>query len=295
MSFTKKSLESDNMIKVNGQEIKFTKFPNGETLIDTESFPSYGWVIQRVSFKYEDDSDLIKLMLVKNYIDDFYGEYSKRAELLIYYMPYSRMDRSENKSPFTLKYVANFINSLNFGKVVIVEPHSDVTNALINNVEPVYVNVDLLPLVLDEIGFGADDMIFYPDAGASKRYIGKFYFPYLVGNKTRDFKTGKIEGLEVMGKVPNNPNKIVIVDDLSSRGGTFIHSAKKLKELGFKHIYLLVAHAEDTIFDGDIFKTDLIDGVFTTNTIMSKNGIWLNKQYDSKLKVYDIEGVLLND
>jgi ribose-phosphate pyrophosphokinase len=283
------------MILVNGEKVQFTKFPNGETKLEEESV-SHGLhlMFPKVSFKYENDGDLVKLMFVKNYLDSIFKD--NRTVLTVYYMPYSRMDRSEDRSAFTLKYVANFINNLNFYKVRIVEPHSDVTNALIDNVEPLYVNVDLLPKVIEQVGFhGEVDRIFYPDAGASKRYVGKFKFPYMVGNKSRDFKTGRIEGLEIMGDCPLQPRTAIIVDDLSSKGGTFIHSAKALREIGFKNVYLLVAHCEDTIFDGEIFKTDLINGVFTTNTIISKNGIWINKQYDSKLKVYDIEGVLSND
>jgi ribose-phosphate pyrophosphokinase len=293
MSFIKKLWESDNMIKVNGREVEFFKFPNGETGLVESSLPEEGWVIQDVTLKYEDDSDLIKLMFVKEYLDRFRN--TKFTNLTIYYMPYSRMDRSEGQSAFTLKYISKFINSLNFYSVTIVEPHSDVTPALIENCKSVYINFDLLPVVMDEVGFNPNkDVLFFPDAGASKRY-SKMKYPHLVGHKHRDFKTGKIESLEVVGKLPSEPFKVIIVDDLSSRGGTFMFSAEKLKELGASEIYLLVAHAEDTIFDGDIFKTDLINGVFTTNTIMSKNGVWLNKQYDSKLRVYDIEGVLSND
>jgi ribose-phosphate pyrophosphokinase len=204
------------------------------------------------------------------------------------------MDRSENKSAFTLKYVSNFINSLKFDKVIVVEPHSDVTNALIERVEPVYTNYTLLPLVEKEVGFNNEsDYIVFPDAGASKRYTLKNH-NILVGNKHRDFQTGRITKLEVMGQYAGG-KKAIIMDDLSSYGGTFILTAQALKDMGVKEVYLLVTHAEDSIFDGQVFKTDLIDGVFTTNTIMSKNGIWLNKQYDSKLTVYEIEGVLSNE
>ena len=48
-------------------------------------------------------------------------------------------------------------------------------------------------------------------------------------------------------------------------------TAEKLKEIGAKDIYLVVTHCEDTIFDGDILKTDLIKKVYTTDSILSKN------------------------
>ncbi|NRT27906.1 phosphoribosylpyrophosphate synthetase [Clostridium beijerinckii] len=40
--------------------------------------------------------------------------------------------------------------------------------------------------------------------------------------------------------------------------------------MGATEIYLVVTHCEDTIFDGEILKTDLITKVFTTNSILSK-------------------------
>lgn len=91
--------------------------------------------------------------------------------------------------------------------------------------------------------------------------------------------------------VNTNNFKAVLIDDLCSYGGTFLLTAKKLKDLGAKEIYLLVGHCEDSIFSGSVFTSGLIDKVFTTNTIMSKNGVWTNKQYNDKLKVFDIEGI----
>lgn len=64
-------------------------------------------------------------------------------------------------------------------------------------------------------------------------------------------------------------NNILIIDDISSRGGTFYHSAKKLKELGANKIYLYVSHCEETILDGEVFTSGLIEKVFTTDSIFT--------------------------
>ena len=118
------------MIKVNGKEIEFTKFPNGETNMNHKSFPVTDLKpTNEVDFKYEEDGDLIKLMFVKKYLDT--KQRHANYKLNIYYLPYSRMDRSEDGSPFTLKYVSKFINDLNFDEVVLIEPHSTVSPALI--------------------------------------------------------------------------------------------------------------------------------------------------------------------
>ncbi|MFC4778178.1 ribose-phosphate pyrophosphokinase [Paenibacillus sp. GCM10023252] len=255
------------MIRLNGTELAFNVFPNGETLVNGEQIRQLLQEHNELHFKYESDSDLIKLMLVKSYLDDQLAT----ASLIIYYMPYSRMDRVEGTSVFTLKYVANFINSLQFNKVTIIEPHSDVTLALVNRSEARYPSIELLNEVIRETGFNPEeDYLFFPDAGAQKRYSKVSGYQHLVGFKVRDFQTGRIASLDVVGSVARQGFKVIIVDDLCSYGGTFMLSAERLKELGAAEIYLLVGHCEESIYEGKILTSELINRVFTTNSILGE-------------------------
>jgi ribose-phosphate pyrophosphokinase len=286
------------MIILNGKEVEFSTFPNGETLFKKDGLKKQPY--NMISFKYENDSDLIKLMFLKNYLDN----YSIRNNLTIYYMPYSRMDRSEDGSPFTLKYVANFINNLKFDYVEVIEPHSDVTCAVLDRSGARMVNYKLFDMVMEEVGFNPqEDYIVYPDAGAQKRYKFNLFPNILVGHKERDFATGHIKQLEIVGEKDKEGGKAIIVDDLSSKGGTFVLTAEVLKVIRkFDEVYLLVAHAEDSIFQGTLFTSTyqdkpLIDKVFTTNTILDSKWShdWSRAKYGDKLKVYDIEEVLSNN
>ena len=109
-----------------------------------------------------------------------------------------------------------------------------------------------------------------------------FRLPYAFGIKNRDWETGDIRGLDVSGMADCiRDRKILIVDDISSRGGTFYFSAKKLKELGAKEIYLYISHCENTILEGDVLKSGLIERVFTTNSIFTKK--------DERIEVFDYE------
>lgn len=277
------------MILFNGKEVKFTKFPNNETKVDENSILcTQTDDIGVITFKFQDDSDLIKLMLVRKYLNDILP--SIRVALFITYMPYSRMDRTEDLSVFTLKYISEFINSLNFEVVMICEPHSDVTPALINHCHVVPVTKDLLPKVIEEVNFDKEnDYLFFPDAGAQKRYAKLAPdCKNLVGYKQRDWSTGKIESLQLVGELPNKPFKAIIVDDLCSYGGTFMASAKELEAVGAYEIYLLVAHCENSIFKGQIPGSKLIDKVFTTNSILDEYSAELT---DGKIKVYNIKEV----
>ena len=53
------------MIKINGNKVIFEQFPNKETLFKN-NFKNLKESIVVLDFKYEEDSDIVKLMLVKN-------------------------------------------------------------------------------------------------------------------------------------------------------------------------------------------------------------------------------------
>lgn len=269
------------MIKVNGQVVKFDTFPNGETKLIEDTIKVE--LNNTVTFKYENDGELIRLMFVKKYLDKLTGGFS---ELLITYMPYSRMDRSENGSAFTLKYVSEFVNGLRFSKVTIAEPHSDVTPALVDMVESYNITSDLFQKVKGEIRFDKEnDYLFFPDQGAAKRYGTLKGYKHLSGYKNRDFQTGEIKSLEVVGEVEkdNSNRKVLIWDDLSSYGGTFLYSGLKLKELGFNEIYLMVGHCENAIYDGKLLKEDSpITKIFTTDSIINE------REGNPKLEVFKL-------
>jgi ribose-phosphate pyrophosphokinase len=270
------------MIYINGSQIEFKNFPNNETLVnETQIKNAISSETNTVGFKYENDKDLIHLMFLKRYLD----EHQIKSKLVIYYMPYSRMDRLENDSAFTLKYVADFINSLNFLEIVVIEPHSDVTPALLHNSKALFPSIDIFDKARDMVGFDINkDYVYFPDAGAEKRYGKKIgNFKQLVGFKNRDFATGRITRLDILGEASKDGFKVIMLDDLCSRGGTFQLGAEKLKAMGATEIYLVVGHCENTIYDGDIFKTNLINKVFTTNSIITTSG-------NEKIKIYDIIG-----
>ena len=113
--------------------------------------------------------------------------------------------------------------------------------------------------------------MFYPDSGAAKRYTEMIKKPYAYGIKNRDWETGQIFGLDVIDNGIDLKGKTVLItDDICSKGGTFFHSAKKLKELGVGDIYLYVTHCENTILEGEVLTSGLIKKVFTTNSLFNK-------------------------
>ena len=256
------------MINLNGEKVNIKKFPNGESLINSENLKINYSDVNTIKLKFENDEDITHLLFLKGHLD----EQRVKCSLEIAYLPYSRMDRTEGMTVFTLKHLCKFINSLEFEEVSIYEPHSDVCVALLDRVKVINMTKILTDQLLENIKSNAEELyIVYPDAGAAKRYGKQIkYEKILTASKERDFKTGYIKSLEINGTVQNAKFRAIIADDLCSRGGTFILTAEKLKEMGATEIYLVVTHCEDTIFDGDILKTDLITKVYTTNSILSK-------------------------
>lgn len=255
------------MIYLNDKKINIKKFPNGESLISAEDL-NISEEINIIKLKFESDNDITHLIFLKGHLD----ELKVRCKLIIAYMPYSRMDRTEGMTVFTLKYLCKLINNLNFEDVSIYEPHSDVSVALLDRVKVINMSEMLTNKVLKKFVDEKEPVyLVYPDAGAAKRYGKQIeYGKVLTANKERDFKTGFINKLDINGTVESKNFKAIIVDDLCSKGGTFILTATKLREMGASEICLVVTHCEDTIFDGDILKNDLITKVFTTNSILSK-------------------------
>ena len=58
------------MIKLNGREIVFGKFPNGETYADVEVSRVNTKGENSIYFKFEDDTDIFHLMCVKDFVND---------------------------------------------------------------------------------------------------------------------------------------------------------------------------------------------------------------------------------
>ena len=261
------------MIKLNEQIIEQNHFPDGTLLMKCK--PEQG-KIGTIIWQYESDAELFALYSLKKHLDCVLPGWN--VYLFLPYIPNARQDRVKSEEDiFTLKYFAEIINSLKFERVYVLDPHSSVSEALIENVKV----ISPTEYIANAIVECDPDLIFYPDEGAMKRYSSMAEKEYSFGIKKRDWATGKIEGFDVAGCTDKiKGSRILIVDDICSRGGTFYHSAKKLKELGAKEIYLYITHCENTILDGELLTSGLIEKVYTTNSIFTKE--------HEKIKIFEL-------
>ncbi len=252
------------MLKVDGTAVNIGHFPDGTLLIKHPANYSEKEKQMRheIQWLFENNEEMVALMYLTRHLQS-HGV--SEIELLMPYIPNARQDRvKSDEDVFTLKYFAEFINSLGFSKVTVLDPHSYVSGALINNI----VVLNPQEYISAAISFSKATMLFFPDEGATKRYSGMFSLPYAFGIKKRDWQTGQIQGLDIAGSTELIKDAtILIVDDISSRGGTFYYSAKKLKELGAGKIFLYISHCENTILQGEVLTSGLIERVYTTHSI----------------------------
>lgn len=261
-----------------GEHIIETKhFPDGTPLIKLDpmdiqdNFASNGGMTI-INWFYESMDELFTLQCLVGHLRD------NCFETICLYMPYlpnARQDRVKNEEDvFTLKYFCQVINSLNFKWVHVLDAHSSVGPALIDRVinespRTILLNVFTKLNIIEKLNM--DNLItFYPDEGAMKRYSQLIESPYAFGVKRRNWEDGKITGLDVITSESLEGKDVLIIDDICSRGGTFYHSAKKLKEMGVNKIYLYITHCENAILEGELLTSGLIEEVFTTNSIFTK-------------------------
>lgn len=264
------------MIRINDKEVSINYFPDKTLLLKeaiTDVFSAECRTANdknapiEIKWNYEDNEELLALYFLTRHIQD--AGYHNLI-LKMPYIPNARQDRVKNpEDVFTLKYFAELINSLNFTEVRVLDAHSNVSLALIDRVRQ-DTPQSYIEKVIDEIAQenGKKPLMFYPDEGAGKRYSGMITLPYCFGIKNRDWSTGEIKELSVAGETELIAgNDVLIVDDICSYGGTFIHSAEALAALGAAEIYLFVSHCEENALRGKLCACSKIKRIYTTDSI----------------------------
>jgi len=216
----------------------------------------------------------------------------KNIELYIPYCIGARSDRKfmEGGINYVKTVIAPIINSQGYSKVTILDPHSDVLEACINNFEKED-NIDLVSFALVDYflskGFetwSAENFenvrFISPDAGALKKVFHvaeavKYRNEVIIASKHRDLETGKIDYTNVPMSVNDADKDVFIIDDICDGGRTFIEIAKAVDEVRklsssvkrehYGKNYLIVTHG---IFSfGFDFLVQHFDGIYCTNSV----------------------------
>lgn len=252
------------MIFINGQSFGNEYFGNKEAIYKEVDLRSD---INIIDFYFEDNGDIANMLMAVGYIKE--EKPLSSIDIIFYYLPYSAMDRKINDQIFSLKIFAHIINAQGFRRVYVLDAHNmEVTMDLIYNVE----FLDINTYVKEAIQKFNPDVLYFPDKGALAKYpklLVDYGLPIIHGNKVRDLNNrGKITSYETITDGVNIKGKrVLIIDDICRKGGTFVAAATELKKLGVSDIGLYVSHCEAGIFEGKLLEKDSdISAVYTTNS-----------------------------
>ncbi|MDU7197664.1 ribose-phosphate diphosphokinase [Phytobacter diazotrophicus] len=211
------------------------------------------------------------------------------SHLELAWLPWARQDRHMvNGDSFALKVFANQLNTLNFNKVFLLDPHSDAAAAAINNSVVIAQETCLMKSenLRQAISTGKL-MLVAPDAGALKKIhnVAKASGArdYAILTKERDVATGNLTGFSlVSGNVAGKD--VLIVDDLCDAGGTFIGSAQVLRDAGARSVSLYVTHG---VFSKGVenLLNNGIDAIYTTTSFAS------SELRDPRVELIDIDTI----
>jgi ribose-phosphate pyrophosphokinase len=272
------------------------KIYNGKTEISYKAFVFNGGEVSVKLPNIPSDADLTILAKIQNSNDFFFLANIKDAlehigfknlKLFLPYLPYARQDRRcDEGEAFSLQVFCNLLNSLAFDKVTILDVHSDVGPALIKNIH----HIDQLGVINKNLKFirrCLNGVTFVsPDAGANKKtakIAGYFeHKNFIRADKLRDLTNGKIK--EIVVYVDDLTNmEVVILDDLTDLGGTFMGLAKELKKKNAKRVILYTTHSICPKGFDDLLNNG-IDEIWTTNSFREID--------DARVNVFDIKELI---
>lgn len=250
---------------ITGNEINFEHFvfSGGEPHIRINPFDATQKVV--ITHRIRSFNDLGLLSIA---VDALRRMGVSKIALFIPYFPAARQDRVMTPGEsLTVKVIADWVNLLDVSSITILDPHSDVTPALLNQCRVISNHAfvaEVLQLIPNDI------VLISPDAGASKKVFAlakAFQIPEVIEcSKKRDVLTGQLSGFHVPTDDLDDKN-CLIVDDICDGGGTFIGLGKELKKKNAGNLFLAVSHG---IFSkGFANLTPIFHQVFTTDSFQT--------------------------
>ena len=247
-------------------------FPNNEPFVKAPG-KNQAWAIDNA------DVMILRPRTFANFMAGvFLADTRKKPIDLILPLPYgSRMDRrmgglGDNRL-FTAKSVAKVLNSGNFSSVWMVDPHSDVMPALVDNSRIMNLGDVVRGTTRYSTGIWDKlktyDVVVAPDAGAVKRaekvadILG--VLSVVQGIKVRNTSNGRIEKYE-LASFDFEGKRVLVVDDICDGGATFEILAQSIPT-NITELSLLITHGLFTKGPANLLK--YYDQIYTTNTTLN--------------------------
>lgn len=246
---------------------KKSNYPDGGAYADILDVGEFPHTLIHPINNYE---DLFMLASIK---DGLLDKDIEDVELIIPCMWQQQHDRRfKPGQSFELKLVCNFINDLGFKKVYVFHPHSDSTEMGIKNFKRLD-NANFILKVLEDIktNYDSTPMLLSTDGGSYK-WINKlastikFNEEVYGASKARayDPTINEHKLIQVIDRQDFKGEDVLVVDDLSVFGGTFLGLSKMLKERNVGKIFLAVSHI--TVPNPNIALDMAYERIYCTNS-----------------------------
>lgn len=265
-----------NLVDLENSDIKYkiSRFPDGQQSITLDMVDADlpNKITVSITSRLNSFKDLEIIISANQALREF--SYVENVKLNVPYFLGARSDRKfeAGTSNYLKTVICPIINAQNFSRVTVLDPHSDVLEACLNNYHK-HNNHRLVKDALTKIdnkdGAQSRICLVSPDAGAYKKIFDvakEFKIDNIItASKVRDIKTSKILRTEIPTLDQHNDIKYVIIDDICDGGRTFIELAKAIKgSRPTAKVYLIVTHG---IFSAGFKElAQHFEGIYTTNS-----------------------------
>ncbi len=274
----KLSEEVGKLLNIKISSSLVTRFANSEIKIGIKEDVKNDTAIIIQSTSNPTNTNLMELLF---FCDALKREEAKKVIAIIPYFGYSRQEVQHSKGEcVSANVVIRFLESIGFNKVYTFDIHNKSLGGIFSIP---FKNISALPLLAESVkryvnekGIPLEQVaIVSPDEGGIERarnfgvhFFGKTDFPLAVIDKVRSStETHKSIALGLYGDVEGKT--AIIVDDVTTSGGTIINAANLCVGKGAKDIIGVVVHADFNKDALDKIKDSVISKFFTTNTIQS--------------------------
>lgn len=191
-----------------------------------------------------------------------------RINLICPYLCYSRQDRkAASREPITAKLVANLITKAGVDRLVTMDLHADQIQGFYDIPVDHLIGYPFFAKYLLERKMTANSVIVSPDIGGVKRadkMADLLGLKLAIIDKVRRAHDMS-EVTHVVGDVDGK--RAIIVDDVTSTGGSICAAAEALKKYGAKEVIACITHGVLPDNAKELFDGSCIDKLLVTDTV----------------------------
>lgn len=257
---------------------EIVRFENSEVRVRIEEDVKNDRCVVIQSTSNPMDANLMELFLT---CDALRREEAHRVIGFLPYFGYARQNIQHRQGEcVSANMIVRILETIGFHKIYTFDLHNEATGGVFSIP---FVNVSTLSLLAQEVKnyLGSDATkeavtVISPDQGGidRARKFGEFLFgdeKFSIGVTEKKRNQDKIHQSKALDLYGDVKNKIaIIVDDVTTSGGTLVHAAEFCKEKGASRVLAVVIHHDFGPQAPDKIQNSCLEKFFSTDTIALK-------------------------